>query len=176
MSFRAIGIALLLLGFIWLGIMAAFVFSGLAAGKLEGLGPVILGLGFFGLMPALLFWTLGAIFVRQARIEGGKRREAHLHEEILQRVMTRGQMKFDELANELQVSPKAIEEAIYNVVGMQLFTGYINWPGREMIAMEAEQISGDKCPNCGGAIELAGKSMARCPYCGTQTFLPLKQG
>ena len=173
MSFRTIGIALLVLAFVWFGTMAAFVFTGLSAGKLEGLGPVILGLGFFGLMPALLFGTLGAIYLRQHRLESGKQREANLQEEILQRVMTRGSLKFDELAQELKVTPQAIEEAIYNVVGMQLFTGYVNWPGREIIAMEAEQISGDKCPNCGGAIELAGKSMARCKYCGTQVFLPL---
>jgi hypothetical protein len=173
MSFRSIGIALIAVGFVWLGIMAAFVLTGLGGGKLEGLGPVILGLGFFGLMPALFFWTLGAIFLRQYRIEDTKQRTAELHEEILQRVMTRGRIKFGDLASELKVAPEIIEQAIYEVVGMQLFTGYVNWPEREIIAMEAQQISGDKCPNCGGAIELAGKSMAKCPYCGTQIFLPL---
>jgi hypothetical protein len=175
MSFRTIGIASIIVGCVWLAIMLAFVASGLSSGQLEGAGPAILGAGFFGLIPALLFWTVGVVFWRQHNIEAGKRREVHLQEEILQRVMTRGRCKFEELARELRVAPGAIEEALYDVVGMRLFTGYVNWPGREIIAMEAEQISGDKCPNCGGAIELAGKSMARCSYCGTQVFLPLKR-
>jgi len=113
------------------------------------------------------------VFWRQAGIEARQQRDVRLRENLLQRVMTRGRCQFDELAQELGVTPKGVEEALYDVVGMKLFTGYVNWPGREIIAMEAEQISGDKCPNCGGAIELAGKSMARCPYCGTQVFLPL---
>jgi hypothetical protein len=173
MSYRTIAIALLILGLIWLGGMGAFVHSGLAGGQLEGPGPAILGLVFFGLVPTLFFWTVGAVFWRQADIEARKQRDVRLREDLLQRVMTRGQCKFDELAQELHVTPQVVEEALYDVVGMKLFTGYVNWPGREIIAMEAAQISGDKCPNCGGAIELAGKSMARCPYCGTQIFLPL---
>ena len=104
--------------------------------------------------------------------EVGKALDRPTRQEVLERVLTRGRCKFEVLANELGVSPQMIEEAIYDVVGLKLFTGYVNWPGREIIALEAEQISGDKCPNCGGAIELAGKGMARCPYCGAQTFLP----
>jgi hypothetical protein len=173
MNYRTIAIGTFALGLVWLGGMTAFVVSGLRSGQLDGLGPAILGIAFFGLIPALFFGTVGAIFWRQNNIEQRQRRDVHLREELLQRVMTRGRCKFDELAQELRVKPKVIEEALYDVVGMKLFTGYVNWPGREIIAMEAEQISGDKCPNCGGAIELSGKSMARCPYCGTQVFLPL---
>lgn len=173
MSFRTIAIGLFILGCGWLGIMVLFVLSGLHEGKLEGLAPAILGIGFFGLIPALLFWVVGALFWRRSATEAAQGRDVHLREEVLERVTTRGRVKLDDLAQELRASPKAIEEAIYDIVGMKLFTGYVNWPGREIIAMEAEQISGDKCPNCGGAIELAGKSMARCPYCGTQIFLPL---
>lgn len=173
MSFRTVAIALYIVGLAWLGSMVAFVLSGLKDGRLEGVAPAVLGIGFFGLIPALLFWTVGAILWRRHNAEVRQDRDRHLREEVLERVMTRGRCKFDELAQELGVSPKTVEEAIYDVVGMKLFTGYVNWPGREIIAMEAEQISGDKCPNCGGAIELAGKSMARCPYCGTQIFLPL---
>lgn len=172
MSFRTIAIALLLVGLVWLGGMAAFVFTGLTGGQLQGPGPVILGLVFFGLIPALFFWTVGAVFWRQSNIERRRRRDVRLQENILQRVMTRGRCKFEELAQELGVTPQVVEEALYAVVGMKLFTGYVNWSGREIIALEAEQISGDKCPNCGGAIELAGKGMARCQYCGTQVFLP----
>lgn len=176
MNFRTIALALFVIGFVWLGVMVAFVMSGLQAGKLEGLAPAILGIGFFGLIPALLFGTVGAVLWRQYNMETRQRRDISLREEVLQRVMTRGRCKLDDLAQELGVPPKTIEEAIYDLVGMKLFTGYVNWPGREIIAMEAEQISGDKCPNCGGAIELAGKSMARCPHCGTQVFLPLPKG
>ena len=28
-----------------------------------------------------------------------------------------------------------------------------------------------ECPNCGGKLELAGKGIVTCPYCGVQIFL-----
>lgn len=175
MNFRIVALSLWLVGLIWLGIMIAFVFAALQGGKLAGPAPAILGVGFFGLVPALLFWIIGVVLWRQQRQEEHKEHEIRLREEILQRVMTRGRVKFEQLAQELHASPQKIEESIYDIVGLKLFTGYVNWPGREIIAMEAEQISGNKCPNCGGTIELAGKSMARCAYCGSQIFLPLRQ-
>jgi uncharacterized protein (DUF983 family) len=28
-----------------------------------------------------------------------------------------------------------------------------------------------RCPNCGAQLELAGKGLIVCPYCGTEVFL-----
>ncbi len=28
-----------------------------------------------------------------------------------------------------------------------------------------------KCPNCGGQVELVGKSVIKCPFCGSEVFL-----
>ena len=47
----------------------------------------------------------------------------------------------------------------------------MNWDRGELVSAEAAQIKDDTCPNCGGKLELAGKGLVRCPYCGTETYL-----
>jgi DNA-directed RNA polymerase subunit RPC12/RpoP len=61
---------------------------------------------------------------------------------------------------------------IYDLIGKQLFTGYVNWQDGMLYSADASKIKeGGKCPNCGGKLELAGKGMIKCPYCGSEVFL-----
>jgi len=171
MTTRSVGFALIVVGLCWLSVISFFVYAGLVSGKVQDMPAAILGIGVFGAMPAMLMWVVATVLLVRAGGEAREQVTVDLQEEILQRVQTRGQCTFEELARELDARPSDVESGIYALVGKRLFTGYVNWRGREIISAEAEKISGNKCPNCGGAIELAGKSMARCPYCGTETYL-----
>ncbi|MEN6641686.1 MAG: hypothetical protein ABFE08_04475 [Armatimonadia bacterium] len=171
MTTRSVGFALIVVGVCWLSVISFFVYAGLVSGKVQDMPAAILGIGVFGAMPAMLMWVVAAVLLQRAGGEAREQVTADLQEEILERVQTRGRCSFEELSRELDARPSDIESGIYDLVGKRLFTGYVNWRGREIISAEAEKISGNKCPNCGGAIELAGKSMARCPYCGTETYL-----
>lgn len=171
-SLKAIGWGLIGIGVVWLGVMLLFVLAGLHAGKVDA-PAALLGIGVFGGVPAAILAVGGIIVLHRARLHAQEMVGVHLREDILERVLSRGRCRFDDLARELQVRPATIESGIYDLVGLRLFTGYINWRGREIISAEAHQISGDKCPNCGGHLELAGKGVSRCAYCGTETYLPL---
>ena len=45
------------------------------------------------------------------------------------------------------------------------------WDEGTLYSRDAAQLHGHKCPSCGGAVELAGKGVVRCPYCGAEIFL-----
>ena len=61
---------------------------------------------------------------------------------------------------------------LYDLVGLGLFTGYVDWRKGVLHSVEAAQLQGRQtCPNCGGELELAGKGLIRCPYCGAEIFL-----
>ena len=61
---------------------------------------------------------------------------------------------------------------IYELVNMGLYSGYINWSEGTLYSSEASELRTlDRCKNCNGQLELAGKGVIRCPYCGTEYFL-----
>lgn len=172
---KLLGCGMLVVAGVWLLFASAYLYSGLASGKLQDLSAFILGLGLFGLMPAAVL-SVGAVLIfARSRREATLQQQADLQTELLERVQTQGRCKFADLARDLQLSPQAVEDALYALVGLGLFTGYVNWPAKEIIAAEASEIPAGKCPNCGGEIELAGKGVARCAHCGTATYLPLGQ-
>ena len=170
-SLKTIGWVLIGAGLAWLGIMTLFVISGLQAGKVDW-PAALLGIGVFGGVPAVIAGGAGIVVLHRARVQARGMVGVQLREDIHERVLSRGRCRFDDLARELRVSADTIESGIYDLVGLRLFTGYINWQNREIISAEAHQISGDRCPNCGGHLELAGKGVSRCAYCGTETYLP----
>jgi DNA-directed RNA polymerase subunit RPC12/RpoP len=86
-------------------------------------------------------------------------------------VLTQGQVRVAEAALELSASRDQVKEWIYDLVGKGLFTGYINWDEGVLYSKQASEMGTNKCPNCGGQLELAGKGVVRCPYCGTEIFL-----
>jgi hypothetical protein len=173
---RQLGCGMLAVAGVWLLFVTAYLYSGLASGKLQDLSALILGLGLFGIMPAAVL-SVGAVLVfARARGEARLQQQADLQTQLLERVQTQGRCKFADLARDLQLSPQEVEGALYALVGLGLFTGYVNWPAKEIIAAEASQLPAGKCPNCGGEIELAGRGVARCAHCGTETYLPPGSG
>lgn len=90
---------------------------------------------------------------------------------LLNLVMTKGQVDVREVAVEMDVNRDEARNLIKDLVGKQLFSGYIDWDAGVLYSVDASKIKDGKCPKCGGKLELAGKGLVKCPYCGSEVFL-----
>jgi hypothetical protein len=158
---RSIGIVLIVVG---LGV-AAWLGVGLATGRQAG--GVVLGFVLF----SLPFLAVGLYFLLQAKGEIKQQSEADKERAVLDAVTTRGRVSIPDLAIDTDSSRDDVRRYVYDLIGKGLFAGYVNWDKGELVSAEAAQIKEDTCPNCGGKVELAGKGLVRCPYCGTETYL-----
>jgi len=105
---------------------------------------------------------------QQARQEA----EAARQRTLLNVVQTRGQVRLDELAVELQLPRDRIKDMVHDLVGLGVFSGYVKWDEGVLYSSDAQQLRDLKqCPNCGGEITLSGKGIATCRFCGTEFFL-----
>lgn len=167
-SNRLIGILLIVFGVILGGVAAAWLFTN------EGLeGPArILGLA---LALIVLVGPLvgGGIYLTAfGGREAAQQQAASQQRKLLNIVQTRGQVRVDDVAVELQVPRSEVREMIYALVGLGVFSGYIKWDEGVLYSSEASQLRDLKqCPNCGGEITLSGKGIATCRFCGTEFFL-----
>lgn len=165
---KSVGIILIVIGLI---IPALAIIWGLAnlGDGLETSGfvfaaalAIIIGLPFLG---------VGAYMFMRGRAEEAQMGEVRKQRQILSIVTTQGEISISEAALELDVSRDQIKAWVYDLVGKGLFSGYINWDAGLLISRRAAELRGDKCPNCGGQVELSGKGVVSCPYCGAEIFL-----
>ena len=161
MRTRIIGIVLIVVS---LGI-DAWLAAGLASGS-RGTG-VALGFVLF----SLPFLAVGIYLLMSSRGEIKAESKADKERAILNSVMTRGRVSVADLAIEGDLTRDQVRDYIYDLIGKDLFRGYVNWDRGELVSAEAAQIKDGSCPNCGGRLQLAGKGLVRCPYCGTETYL-----
>lgn len=161
MQSRIVGIILILVG---IGI-GAWLGTALAGGS--GAGGVALGFVLF----CLPFLAVGAYFLLRSGGEIVQENRIDKERSILNAVQTRGRVNIVDLALENDASREEVRTYIYDLIGKDLFTGYVNWDKGELVSAEAAQLKEGSCPNCGGALELAGKGLVRCPYCGAETYL-----
>jgi DNA-binding Lrp family transcriptional regulator len=102
-------------------------------------------------------YTTAAIAAKQQRLLGA--------------VTTLGQISINELERELNAPRALVRRWIYDLVGRGEFTGYMNWDEGRLYSADASKLAHDRCPRCGGEIELAGKGVAQCAHCGSEIFL-----
>jgi hypothetical protein len=101
---------------------------------------------------------------------------AERHRHILGMIHAQGAVSLDEMAREMNLPKGLIREWIYQLVQAGKFTGYLNWDEEMIYSREAQSLrAGGTCPNCGGAMGLAGKGVIRCDHCGTEVFLANKE-
>jgi isopentenyl diphosphate isomerase/L-lactate dehydrogenase-like FMN-dependent dehydrogenase len=104
--------------------------------------------------------------------EAGKQAEAETQRRLLNIVKTQGEVRIEDVALEMQLSRDEIKEMLYHLVGLGVYSGYVKWDEGKLVSSEASQLRELKqCPNCGGDIELTGKGIAECRYCGTEFYL-----
>lgn len=156
------GMIIALIAVVWLG-------TGLAQEKVS-LDGAVLG---FALAFIIVLPLVGAgIFL----IVKGKQEEAELTQirnqrKILDMVKTQGKVSISDVVLELGTNRDQVKAWIYDLVGKGLFSGYINWEDGILYSEDASKLKTNKCPNCGAQIELVGKGVTQCPFCGTEIFL-----
>jgi hypothetical protein len=115
---------------------------------------------------------LGVYLWRRGAVEAQEAEAAEKQRRLLGMIQARGQVSLPEIAIELRATRDQVRAWIYDLVHMGLFTGYANWSEGVLYSAEAAALrDAGQCPRCGGVLELAGKGVIRCPYCGTEIFL-----
>ncbi len=165
---RASGIILIVIGVV-IGLVAAawlFTNEGLTnSGRILGLGLALLVLVAPLVGGGVYLAVRGAGEARQ-QVDAAQQRT------LLNIIQSRGTAPIDDVALEMQQPKDRIRDMLYSLVGLGLYSGYINWDKGVLYSSEASKLRDLKqCPNCGGEIVLSGKGVARCRFCGTEFFL-----
>lgn len=134
-------------------------------------GGRVLGM-LLGLLVLAPVFGIGFYLFRQGTVEKRQFAEVEKEKKLLNMVLTQGQVSIGELMSELQLPRDVVEDLIRSVVGKQLFSGAIDWKRGILYSVESQKLTGEqKCPNCGGDLQFAGKGLIACPYCGSEVFL-----
>jgi len=170
-SGKLVGLGMIAAGAI-LGIAgSAWLLSGISEDRLERSGAI------FGLILLLGVVVIplvagGVFFTRKGSIEEKQMVKINQQRQLLNIVQTRGQVSISDLVLEMKSTRDEVEKDLNELVGRGLFSGYVDWNKGMLYSIDASKLQGTQfCPNCGGKLELAGKGVVTCPYCGAQIFL-----
>ena len=129
----------------------------------------------FALLIVILVAPLagGGVFVLiKGRGAQAEKAEADALRKILDMVKTRGEIDISDIIIELQSDLSSVQAMIYKLVGMGVFSGYVNWDEGTLYSAEAASLrESTQCKHCGGNLSLAGKGVLKCPFCNTEYFL-----
>jgi hypothetical protein len=172
---RIIGLILIGAGVVAGLAVGAWLAVNYAAGDL-GAGGAVLGVVAVLLVLVLPLVGVGTYFLWQGQQEARRDVDRRRRRRLLDAVSAQGQVAISDLAIELDVGRQEAQNILYDVVGMGLFNGYINWDEGMLYSVEARNLRELKqCRVCQGELELAGKGVVRCPYCDTEYFLDQPQ-
>lgn len=167
---RVTGVILAIAGIVLCLGAGVFLASGVITERLS-LSAGLLGMVL--ILPVVLVLVgVGSYVAIRGRQEAIEFAEVEREKQVLNRVLTQGQVRISDIALEMNVTREQVETWVRDLVGKGLFSGAINWRDGILYSREASQLKADrKCPNCGGQVELAGKGVVVCPYCGAEVFL-----
>ncbi len=167
---RVVGVNLLVIGLLVLLIGASWLLLQLSQHNTTPDGAL---LGFFILAVIVLPLCGGGVYLMtKGRQETAEFAEIQKEKTILNMVLAQGKVTLGEAALETHSSRDQVENYVRDLVGKSLFSGAINWKDGVLYSRQAQEMKADqKCPNCGGQLELVGKGMIKCPYCGAEVFL-----
>ncbi|MCC6314045.1 MAG: zinc ribbon domain-containing protein [Thermomicrobiales bacterium] len=168
---RVLGIILLIAGVVVGVLIALWLRAGSSEGTLQQSGALFGGVLGFAVVVAPLV-GFGAYFLIRGTAESRELAEVASQRELLAVVTTRGQVSIPDIVLQLNTTRDQVEADLLALVGRGLFSGYVDWSKGMLYSIEASQLQGRQtCPNCGGQLELVGKGLIKCPYCGAEIFL-----
>lgn len=169
-SSKLIGIVLAIAGFAIALIGGLWMASQVQSGALQA-GGALLGAGLLFIPVALLVGG-GIYLLNQGGKEVQRTSEMQRQRQVLDIVKSRGQVSVQDVALEMGVPVSTVKDIVHQLVGLQVFSGYVNWDDGTLYSVDASQLRAlDKCKNCGGELRLSGKGVVTCRFCGTEYFL-----
>ena len=169
---KTLGIILIIGGLVVGGIIIFLMSVYRSEGSLTS-GAATLGMVLGFLVLVLPQLAIGTFILMRGKKEAGIAESAAKQRKMLGMIKAHGQVNIADLAIDLQSSRDEVKSMIYELVNMGLYSGYINWPEGTLYSSEASELRTlDRCKSCNGQLELAGKGVIRCPFCGTEYFLP----
>lgn len=167
------GILLLAGGAVFGLIILAWLASGVADDE-SGLrmSGAILGGGVLLLVIVGPMLVGGTLLFKRGSVEDAQLAVVRRQRALLGIIESAGQISISDLALQVQGTRDGVRDDIHDLVSKGLFTGYIDWNRNMLYARQASQLrEGRTCPNCGGEVNLAGKGIVRCGFCGAEIFV-----
>lgn len=159
-------------GIVLIGIgLGILLLAGAWALSNAGLDPsarvLVLAFGFIVAAPMI---GIGVIGLAKAMRDSGEEGVIAKQRKLLSMVMTQGKINLPDAALELRMTRDQVKQLVYDLIGKQLFSGYVDWDAGMLYSEESSKLKTGRCPKCGGELTLAGKGLIKCAYCGTEVF------
>ncbi len=170
-SGRLVGIILTVVGIGVALIAGLWIATQVSSGVWSSAGAPVFAAG-LAFIPVALLVGFGLYLFVQGGAQAKEDSEMQKQRRLLDILKSRGQVGVNDMALELGEPVAQVQNMVHALVGLQVFSGYVNWADGTLYSAEASQLRElDKCKNCGGEIKLAGKGVVVCKYCGTEYFL-----
>lgn len=170
-SGRVVGLILIAVGAI-IGILGgSWLILNVQSNDLQTTGAVFGAIFIFGIV--VLPLVGGGIFLLiKGQAEAKDLANVDRQRELLGIISTRGQVSIGDVVLQMKTTRDQVQSDLNALVSRGLFSGYVDWSKGMLYSVEASKLQGrTTCPNCGGQLELAGKGLIKCPYCGAEIFL-----